>query len=109
MRFGATPYQFFPFITVAPGGRVDVCFQDRSYAPGQRASLHDVRPSSDGAPRFTRRQVAKNGFDSSNKQLHRRLQLAGIDLGRCAADLRRGRLRGADSTGQEVFIAIVSP
>src|SRR6266542_1908313 len=58
--------QFFPFVTVAPGGRVDVCFQDRRYAPGNALIFATCAFSGNGGATFTNLQFTTTPFDASN-------------------------------------------
>jgi hypothetical protein len=58
--------QFFPFITIAPGGRVDVCFQDRRYAPGNNLIFTTCASSTDYGSSFSNQQVTTDPFDASN-------------------------------------------
>jgi len=101
--------QFFPFITVAPGGRVDVCFQDRSYAPGNALLFTTCAFSSDGARTFTSRQVTKTGFDASNNNFIGDYNWQASTADAVLPIFVGDGFRGASSTGQEVFIANVSP
>jgi hypothetical protein len=101
--------QFFPFVTVAPGGRVDVCFQDRSYAPGNALLFTTCAFSSDGARTFTSRQVTRTGFDASNNNFIGDYNWQASTADAVLPIFVGDGFRGAGSTGQEVFIAIVSP
>ncbi len=58
--------QFFPFLTVAPNGRIDVCFQDRRYEPGDALIFTTCALSSDGGLTFTNVQVTTDGYDPGN-------------------------------------------
>lgn len=58
--------QFFPFVTVAPGGRIDVCFQDRRYAPGNAMIFTTCAFSDNSGLSFVNRQVTTEPFDASN-------------------------------------------
>jgi hypothetical protein len=101
--------QFFPFVTVAPGGRVDVCFQDRRYLPGNAALFTTCASSSNGGASFANQQVTTEPFDASNNafigdynwQVSTRQEVIPIFVGDGHA--------GGDSDGQEVFVAKVSP
>jgi hypothetical protein len=106
---GAGADQFFPFITVASGGRVDVCFQDRRYAPGNALIFTTCAFSADAALTFQNQQVTKRPFDASNNsflgdynwQASTRTSVMPIFVG--------DGFPNAGSTGQEVFVAKVSP
>jgi hypothetical protein len=101
--------QFFPFITVAPAGRVDVCFQDRRYAPGNALIFTTCAFSQDRGVSFTNRQVTTEPFDASNNnfigdynwQVSTRDLVMPIFVG--------DGVVGGDSSTQEVFIARVAP
>jgi hypothetical protein len=101
--------QFFPFITVAPGGRVDVCFQDRRYEPGNALIFTTCAFSQDGGLSFANRQVTSEPFDASNNnfigdynwQFSTRKLVMPIFVG--------DGVPGGDSNAQEVFVASVAP
>jgi hypothetical protein len=101
--------QFFPFISVAPGGRVDVCFQDRRYAPGNALLFTTCAFSSDAGVHFANKQVTTSPFDASNNNF--------IGDYNWQASLRDAVLPifvgdgepGGDSDAQEVFVARVTP
>jgi hypothetical protein len=101
--------QFFPFITVAPGGRVDVCFQDRSYAPGNALIFTTCAFSSNGARTFTSRQVTTTGFDASNNTF-----IGDYNWQASTADgvhpiFVGDGFPGAGNAGQEIFVGVVAP
>jgi hypothetical protein len=101
--------QFFPFVTVAPGGRVDVCFQDRRYAPGNALLFTTCAFSTDAGQTFRNQQVTTQPFDASNNsfigdynwQASTRTSVLPIFAG--------DGFPGADSNGQEIFVATVKP
>jgi hypothetical protein len=101
--------QFFPFITVAPDGRVDVCFQDRRYAPDNALIFVTCAFSQDGGLSFANRQVTTEPFDASNNnfigdynwQFSTDKRVVPIFVGDGVPD--------GDSTAQEVFVARVAP
>lgn len=101
--------QFFPFTTVAPGGRVDVCFQDRRYAPGNALIFTTCAFSQDAGLSFANRQVTTEPFDASNNnfigdynwQFSTRQLVMPIFVGDGVPD--------GDSTAEEVFVASVAP
>jgi hypothetical protein len=101
--------QFFPFVTVAPGGRVDVCFQDRRYAPGNALIFTTCAFSSDAGQTFRNQQVTTEPFDASNNsfigdynwQASTRTSVMPIFSG--------DAFPSADSNGQEIFVAKVKP
>lgn len=106
---GAGSDQFFPFVTVAPGGRVDVCFQDRRYSPGNALIYTTCAFSSDKGLTFANKQVTTQGFDASNNdflgdynwQASTRTSVMPIFAG--------DGFPTADSNGQEIFVAKVTP
>jgi hypothetical protein len=101
--------QFFPFTTVAPGGRVDVCFQDRRYAPGNALIFTTCAFSQDAGLSFANRQVTTEPFDASNNnfigdynwQFSTDKLVMPIFVGDGVPD--------GDSTAEEVFVASVAP
>ena len=101
--------QFFPFITVAPGGRVDVCFQDRGYAPRNALIFTTCASSSDGARTFASRQVTTTGFDASNNTFIGDYNWQASTADAVVPIFVGDGFAGAGSSGQEVFIAIVRP
>ncbi len=99
--------QFFPFLSLAPNGRIDICFQDRRYAPGNILLFTTCAYSSDGGISFTNVQVTKEGFDASNN-----IFIADYDwqasTDRFVMPIFIGDgFPGADWFGQEVFVARV--
>jgi hypothetical protein len=58
--------QFFPLVSVAPNGRVDVCYQDKGYLPGNSLIFTTCGFSTDHALSFTNQQVTTVPFDASN-------------------------------------------
>jgi hypothetical protein len=101
--------QFFPFITIAPGGRVDVCYQDRSYAPGNALIFTTCSSSTDGGQTFSSQQVASPAFDASNNTFigdyNWQASTASLVMPIFVGD----GTPGGDSTAQEVFVARVTP
>jgi hypothetical protein len=99
--------QFFPFITVAPNGRVDVCFQDRRYAPGNALLFTTCASSRDGGLTFANRQVTTEPFDASNNgfigDYNWQASTNQVVMPIFVAD----GAPGGDSTAQEVFVARV--
>jgi hypothetical protein len=103
--------QFFPFITVAPTGRVDVCYQDRSYSPGNALIYTTCSFSADAAQTFSSQQVTTTGFDASNNnfigdynwQASTSTLVEPIFVGDGVG------FPGGDQTKQEVFVARVTP
>lgn len=106
---GSGSDQFFPFITVAPGGRVDVCFQDRRYSPGNALIYTTCAFSNDAALTFVNKQVTTQPFDASNNnflgdynwQASTRTSVMPIFVG--------DGFPGGDSSATEVFVANVTP
>jgi len=101
--------QFFPFITVAPGGRVDVCFQDRRYAPGNDLIFTTCAFSSDGGLSFANRQVTTEPFDASNNNFIGDYNWQ-FSTDKLVMPIFVGDgVPGGDSNAQEVFVASVAP
>jgi hypothetical protein len=102
--------QFFPFVTVAPGGRVDVCYQDRGYAPGNALIFTTCAFSTNGAVSFpNQQQVTATGFDASNNNF-----IGDYNWQASTADLVMpifvgDGVSGGTQTAQEVFVATVTP
>jgi hypothetical protein len=101
--------QFFPFVTVGPTGRVDVCYQDRSYEPGNALIFTTCAFSTNAGVSFANQQVTTAGFDASNNnfigdynwQASTRRFVMPIFVG--------DGVSGGGSTAQEVFVAKVTP
>ncbi len=101
--------QFFPFITVAPGGRVDVCYQDRGYAPGNALIFTTCGMSTNGAVSFTNQQVTTTPFDASNNNFIGDYNWQ-ASTGAAVYPIFVGDgVPGGDSNAQEVFVARVTP
>jgi hypothetical protein len=101
--------QFFPFITVAPGGRVDVCFQDRRYAPGNALIFTTCAFSQDGGLSFANRQVTTEPFDASNNNFIGDYNWQ-FSTDKLVMPIFVGDgVPGGDSDAQEVFVANVAP
>jgi hypothetical protein len=100
--------QFFPFVTVAPNGRVDICYQDRSYAPGNALIFTTCAFSADHGLAFTREQVTTTPFDASNNDFigDYNWQASTNDLV-MPIFVGDGAV-GGDSAAQEVFVARVA-
>jgi len=101
--------QFFPFVTVAPNGRVDVCYQDRSYAPGNALLFTTCGASTDAGVSFTNQQVTTTPFDASNNNFigdyNWQVSTANTVIPIFVGD----GVPGGGSLDEEVFIAIVTP
>jgi hypothetical protein len=101
--------QFFPFITVAPGGRVDVCFQDRRYAPGNALIFTTCAFSQDAGLSFANRQVTTEPFDASNNDFIGDYNWQ-FSTDKLVMPIFVGDgVPGGDSDAQEVFVASVAP
>jgi hypothetical protein len=101
--------QFFPFITVAPGGRVDVCFQDRRYAPGNALIFTTCAFSQDAGLSFANRQVTTEPFDASNNNFIGDYNWQ-FSTDKLVMPIFVGDgVPGGDSDAQEVFVASVAP
>ena len=101
--------QFFPFITVAPGGRVDVCFQDRRYSPGNALIFTTCAFSSDGARHFTNVQATTTPFDASNNNFIGDYNWQASTATGVLAIFVGDKTPTSASAGQEVFVVRVSP
>ena len=98
--------QFFPYLSLAPSGRIDICFQDRRYAPGNTLLFTTCAYSSDGGQSFTNIQVTTEGFDGTNNEIGRYQGQASTD--RMVIPIFMGDgYPGAGVFGQEVFVARV--
>jgi len=101
--------QFFPFTTVAPGGRVDVCFQDRRYAPGNALIFTTCAFSSDHGVSFANRQVTSVPFDASNNDFIGDYNWQASTSDAVLPIFVGDGTPGGDSNAQEVFVARVAP
>jgi hypothetical protein len=99
--------QFFPFVTVAPNGRVDICYQDRSYQPGNALIFTTCAFSHDHGLTFARVQVTTTPFDASNNNFigDYNWQASTNDL--VLPIFVGDAVPGGASTAQEVFAARV--
>jgi len=105
---GAGSDQFFPFITVAPSGRVDVCFQDRRYAPGNALIFTTCAFSGNAGASFTSLQVTTTPFDAANNDFIGDYNWqASTDSAVLPIFVGDG-VPGGDSGTQEVFVARVT-
>ena len=100
--------QFFPFVSLA-GGRIDVCFQDRRYAPGNALLFTTCAFSTDGGLSFTNKQVTTTGFDASNNNFLGDYNWQASTSSSVYPIFVGDGFPGADSNGQEVFVARVTP
>jgi len=99
--------QFYPFLSLAPNGRIDICFEDRRYAPGNSLLFTTCAHSSDGGATFTNVQVTTAGFDASNNFFIQDYEWqASTDRFVMPIFISDG-FPGADFFGQEVFVARV--
>jgi hypothetical protein len=101
--------QFFPFITVAPGGRVDVCFQDRRYEPGNKLIFTTCSFSTDQGLSFTNQQVTTEPFDASNNNFIGDYNWQASTSKSVMPIFVEDGVPGGDSAAQEVFVARVKP
>lgn len=99
--------QFFPFITVAPNSRVDVCFQDRRYAPGNALIFTTCAFSTNGGLSFVNEQVTTEGFDASNNNFIGDYNWQASTNRLVMPSFVGDGVPGGDSTAQEVFVARV--
>jgi hypothetical protein len=101
--------QFFPFISVAAGGRVDVCFQDRRYAPDNALIFTTCAFSQDEGMSFANRQVTSEPFDASNNDFigdyNWQFSTSKLVMPIFVGD----GVPGGDSAAQEIFVASVAP
>jgi hypothetical protein len=101
--------QFFPFVTVAPNGRVDVCYQDRSYTPGNALIYTTCSMSTNGGVSFSSQQVTTTGFDASNNNFIGDYNWQASTNALVEPIFVGDGVPGGDSTRQEVFVARVTP
>src|SRR2546422_2194126 len=101
--------QFFPFVTVAPNGRVDVCYQDRSYAPGNALLFTTCGASTDAGVSFTNQQVTTTPFDASNNNFIGDYNWQVATANTVVPIFVGDGVPGGGSLDEEVFIAIVTP
>ena len=102
--------QFFPFITVAPNGRVDVCYQDRSYAAGNALIFTTCAFSTNNGVSFpNQQQVTTTGFDASNNNFIGDYNWQASTDGFVMPIFVGDGVAGGGSTAQEVFVAKVTP
>lgn len=101
--------QFFPFVTVAPTGRVDVCYQDRSYAPGNALIFTTCGSSADSGASFTNQQVTTAPFDASNNNFIGDYNWQASTATTVMPIFVGDGVPGGGSLDEEVFVAIVTP
>ena len=101
--------QFFPHITVAPNGRVDVCFQDRGYLPGNLFLFTTCGFSFDGGLTFANQQVTTVPFDDSNNNFIGDYNWQASTNNAVYPIFVGDGVPGGDSSTQEVFVARVTP
>jgi hypothetical protein len=101
--------QFFPFVTVAPGGRVDVCFQDRRYAPGNALIFTTCAFSTDGGLTFTNQRVTTTPFDASNNNFIGDYNWQASTNAEVKPSFVGDNTPGGNQDAQEVFVARVTP
>ena len=104
-----TADKFFPSVTVAPNGRVDVCYQDRGYLPGNSLIFTTCGFSSDGALSFTNQQVTTSPFDASNNNFIGDYNWQASTNDAVYPIFVGDGVPGGDSNTQEVFVARVTP
>jgi hypothetical protein len=101
--------QLFPFITLA-SERIDVCFQDRRYAPGNALLFTTCAFSTDGGLSFTNQQVTTTGFDASNNSTFIGDYNMQASTSKAVSPIFVGDgVPGGDSSAMEVFVARVTP
>ena len=102
--------QFFPFITVAPNGHVDVCYQDRSYAAGNALIFTTCAFSTNNGVSFPNlQQVTTTGFDASNNNFIGDYNWQASTNAFVMPIFVGDGVSGGGSTAQEVFVAKVTP
>ena len=100
--------QFYPFLSLAPNGRADICFLDRRYATGNNLLFTTCAYSNDAGLTFTNVQVTTVGFDASNNIFIQDYEWqASTDRFVMPIFISDG-FSGADWFGQEVFVARVT-
>jgi hypothetical protein len=101
--------QFFPFVSVAPNGRVDVCYQDKGYLPGNSLIFTTCGFSTDHALSFTNQQVTTVPFDASNNNFIGDYNWQASTNDAVYPIFVGDGVPGGDSNTQEVFVAHVTP
>jgi hypothetical protein len=101
--------QFFPFVTVAPNGRVDVCYQDRSYQPGNSLLFTTCGSSADGGLNFANQQVTTTPFDASNNNFIGDYNWQASTNDVVIPIFVGDGVAGGDSLAEEVFVGLVTP
>ena len=101
--------QFFPFITIAPNHRVDVCYQDRGYVPGNSLIFTTCGFSTDGAASFANQQVTTTPFDASNNDFIGDYNWQASTTDAVHPIFVGDGVAGGDQSKQEVFFANVTP
>lgn len=101
--------QFFPFISVAPNGRVDVCYQDKGYLPGNSLIFTTCGFSTDHALTFTNQQVTSVPFDASNNNFIGDYNWQASTNDAVYPIFVGDSVPGGGSNTQEVFVAHVTP
>jgi hypothetical protein len=101
--------QFFPFVTVAQNRRVDVCYQDRSYQPGNAAIFTTCSMSFDHGLTFAHQQVTTTPFDASNNNFIGDYNWQASTNAEVKPSFVGDSTPGGDQTAQEVFVARVTP
>ncbi len=101
--------QFFPFVTVAPNSRVDVCYQDRSYAPGNALLFTTCGSSANGGASFASQQVTTTPFDASNNNFIGDYNWQASTATTVVPIFVGDGVPGGGTLDEEVFVAIVTP
>ena len=101
--------QFFPFITVAPNGRVDVCYQDRSYVAGNALLFTTCAFSTNAGVDFANQQVTMTGFDASNNNFIGDYNWQASTNAFVMPIFVGDGVAGGTQAAQEVFVAKVTP
>jgi hypothetical protein len=101
--------QFFPFVTVPPTGRVDVCYQDRQYAPGNALIFTTCSMSFDHGLSFAHQRVTFTPFDASNNNFIGDYNWQASTNAEVKPSFVGDNTPGGNQDAQEVFVARVTP
>jgi hypothetical protein len=101
--------QFFPFVTVPPNRRVDICYQDRQYAPGNALIFTTCSMSFDHGLSFAHQRVTFTPFDASNNNFIGDYNWQASTNAEVKPSFVGDNTPGGNQDAQEVFVARVTP